>query len=403
MSRRSDGLVSMGLLSTLTTVAISEMEAIVKLKPDKGGAYFLSETSEIVIHKGLDAITLSVLDAMSKMQDSDRAPFMRAMHITIYGFLAIVLAGRTNRGWRGSFFKCWKENTLRSVIATEDEAIAAISLVGMIQTGPAGAKRRAENTVLIDTELWGYLLHDILTEIDNGGKATSFAQVLYMQMVTAIRPRHHHTMALDDSTIKFVEINKTQYNTFIKPLAKFAGFKPKSHTDIIKMFVLLGLHDGTKDLPAFRVLAIHKKWLPQSVSKSTNQSKALCIFLQSCSEVHSQATPHEELSDHVQFHLAGKPHGSTRTLFKSTMSKLWPPEYTKLTSLVRAPATQFQVAAFCKDLNDIPTLKLKTRAIISSKILAHAQEESGWYYIWAEIDGVGTYNWFRGPRPAGAH
>ena len=86
MSRRSDGLVSMGLLSTLTTVAISEMEAIVKLKPDKGGAFFLSETSEIVIHKGLDAITLSVLDAMSKMQDSDRAPFMRAIHITIYGF-----------------------------------------------------------------------------------------------------------------------------------------------------------------------------------------------------------------------------------------------------------------------------------------------------------------------------
>ena len=399
--RRSDGIKMMGLLSTFTTVAISNISKIIKLKPVTGGNKSLSLDSEKVIKLCLDEITARCLQCISNLQDSDRAPFVRACNVTIYGFLAIVLACGTNRGWRASFEKCWKANNLQCIITTDDEAIAAITLAGLLQTGDSQAKWRAANPLSIDTKQWGYLLHDIMTEIDNGGKAVQFAKVLYMQMITAIRPRHHHTMALDDSTVEFVEITKSQYNDFVRPLAKVAGFKPKSHEAILKMFVLIGLYDGTKNIPAFRVLAIHKQWLTKSVFKSKKQSKDLCRFLQSCSEVQSQGTPHEDISGHIQFHLAGKPHGSTRNLFKSAMG--WSHEYTKLTSLVRTPAVQFLVAAFCQDLDGLAALKLQARAVLSSKILAHAKECVGWYYIWAEIDGIGTYSWFRGPRPAGAY
>ena len=85
------------------------------------------------------------------------------------------------------------------------------------------------------------------------------------------------------------------------------------------------------------------------------------------------------------------------------VGKLWSKEFTHLTGLVRTPATQFQIAAFVHDLESLAKLKVDVRAKVASKILAHEAECNGWYYIWAVIDGIGTYNWFRGPRPAGAH
>jgi len=397
----SDGIKMMSLLATFTTVAISNISEIMKLKPVTGGNRILPLACEKVMQLRLNEITGSCIHAISNIQDSDRAPFVRACNVTIYGFMAIIFTGGTNRAWRRSFEKCWMANNLQNVITADDEAIASIALAGLLQTGSSQAKWRAANPINVDTKRWGYLLHDLMTEIDNGGKAVQFAMVLYMQMVTAIRPRHHHTMALDDSTIKFVEIKKAQYDAFVRPLAKVAGFKPKSHEAILKMFVIVGLHDGTKDISAFRVLAIHKQWLPRSVFKSKNQSKALCHFLQSCSEVHTQPSCHEDISGHIQFHLADKPYGSTRNLFKTAMG--WSHEYTKLTSLVRTPAAQFLVAAFCQDLDGLATLKLQDRVVLSSKILAHKDERIGWYYVWAVIDGVGTYCWYRGPRPAGAY
>ena len=132
----------------------------------------MSLASENVIKLGLNEIVLSCIHAIGNLQDSDRAPFVRACNVTIYGFLAIVLTGGTNRAWRRSFEKCWMANNLQYVITTDDEAIASIVLAGLVPTDQdSQAKWRAANPINVDTKRWGYLLHDLMTEIDNGGKA----------------------------------------------------------------------------------------------------------------------------------------------------------------------------------------------------------------------------------------
>ena len=186
-------------------------------------------------------------------------------------------------------------------------------------------------------------------------------------------------------------------------LAKTAGLKIKTHAEMLKQFIGIGLTDGGKGAMADRVLAVHKSWLPASISKSKKQAKELCLFLQACSEIGTTIASHENHAGFTQFHLAGQPYGSTRALFRLNVGKLWSKEYTHLTGLVRTPATQFQIAAFVHDLESLAKLQVDVRAKVASKILAHQKEFTGWYYIWAVIDGVGTYNWFRGSRPAGAH
>ena len=385
------------------TVSIHQMSSIMQLTPVTGGDQKLSTADETRMTKSLDTISLNFMQALEKLSNCDRAPFVRACYTTFAGFLTIVLTGRTNRGWRRSFSKSWKKNVLRSHIATDDESISTILLTSG-ESGYHAAIRRAQHSIAIDTKHWGFLLNDVLHEIDSRGKASNFAKVLYMQMVTALRPRHFASMAeTDDSTITFVEIAKPQYQVFAASLGETAGLKIKTHAQIVKKFIIIGLTDGGKGAIADRVVAVRKSWLPASISKSKKKAKELCLFLQACSEIGTTIASHENHAGFTQFHLAGQPYGSTRALFKLNVGKLWSKEYTHLTGLVRTPATQFQIAAFVHDLESLAKLKVDVRAKVASKILAHGAECNGWYYIWAVIDGVGTYNWFRGSRPAGAH
>ena len=93
--------------------------------------------------------------------------------------------------------------------------------------------------------------------------------VLWMQLATAIRPRHKASLVVDDAKAKFSITTKAQHNQFAKSLAKIFSAAPKPYKKMLKSFVLIGLFDEFKKANAERIVAILREWLPSSVKAST--------------------------------------------------------------------------------------------------------------------------------------
>ena len=102
----------------------------------------------------------------------------------------------------------------------------------------------------------------------------------------AIRPRHKASVVVDSAKVQFKTIKKGDYNQFAKSLAKIFGIAPKPYKEMLKSFVLIGLHDGGKSANAEQIIAIHHEWLPSSVKASSkNDPLAICDYLQEITQI----------------------------------------------------------------------------------------------------------------------